>query len=111
MIDCNPEDVLIQMAESEHGFCVPGEVIWNWWCPGCECLHWTRTKGSEPCWGWDGSTSKPTFTPSVLVRSGNASGPTVCHSFVTNGVIHYLDDCTHPLKGQNVPMILNKDWI
>ena len=27
-----------------------------------------------------------------------------CHSFVRNGSIEFLDDCTHALKGRTVPM-------
>jgi hypothetical protein len=26
----------------------------------------------------------------------------VCHSFITDGFIQFLDDCTHPLAGQTV---------
>jgi hypothetical protein len=26
----------------------------------------------------------------------------VCHSFVTDGRIQFLNDCTHPLAGQTV---------
>lgn len=29
---------------------------------------------------------------------------TVCHSFVTDGNIQFLDDCTHELKGKTVPL-------
>ena len=28
----------------------------------------------------------------------------VCHSFVTDGRIRFLGDCTHALKGQTVPI-------
>ena len=31
----------------------------------------------------------------------------VCHSFVTNGRIQYLGDCTHKLAGQTVDL---PDW-
>ena len=33
--------------------------------------------------------------------------PKVCHTFVTDGRIQYLGDCTHALAGQTVDMI---DW-
>lgn len=29
---------------------------------------------------------------------------TVCHSFITDGQIQFLNDCTHPLAGQTVPL-------
>lgn len=28
----------------------------------------------------------------------------VCHSFIKDGQIQYLDDCTHRLKNQTVPL-------
>jgi hypothetical protein len=28
-----------------------------------------------------------------------------CHVFITDGVIHFLSDCTHSLAGQQVPMV------
>lgn len=30
--------------------------------------------------------------------------PQVCHSYVTNGRIQYLGDCTHELAGQTVDL-------
>ena len=33
--------------------------------------------------------------------------PFVCHSFVVNGQIQFLPDCTHALAGQTVPI---PDW-
>jgi hypothetical protein len=28
----------------------------------------------------------------------------VCHSFITDGQIQFLGDCTHPMAGQTVPI-------
>lgn len=93
------------------------------WCPGCDCMHAvTVGDGPHPRWGYNGNPEKPTFTPSILVRSqewtppvtpenqseyGRAPWPqtlaeTVCHSFVTDGRIQFLGDCTHKLAGQSV---------
>ena len=84
--------------------------------------------GPGPRWGWNGDVKRPTFTPSVLVRSGHyvpgyktggdcwcayyAEHPDeerdfecgVCHSFVIDGSIQFLGDCTHALAGQTVPL-------
>jgi hypothetical protein len=81
--------------------------------------------GPGPRWGYNGNPDKPTFTPSVLVRSGHHvpghdGGTcwcnwddrdefpdlkcTVCHSFVTDGRIQFLSDCTHALAGQTVDL-------
>jgi hypothetical protein len=61
-------------------------------------------------WGWNGSLDKPTFTPSILVKA-NYTSPNrlddICHSFVTDGKIQFLGDCTHELAGQTVDL---PDW-
>lgn len=84
------------------------------WCPGCDGGHRiAHGEGSGPRWTWNGDVERPTFTPSVRVRyDGPDAGrdgapPTVCHSFVTDGRIQFLSDCTHALAGQTVDL---GDW-
>lgn len=77
------------------------------WCPGCEEAHSVYVHGTgHPVWTWNGNTEKPTFGPSILVRGGisdrNPGG--ICHSFVRDGQIQFLNDCTHPLAGKTVPI-------
>jgi hypothetical protein len=91
------------------------------WCPGCDGAHQIQVgEGPGPRWGFNGDQDRPTFTPSVLVRGTQPitddeharimSGeritprPMVCHSFVTEGHIQFLGDCTHGLAGQTVPL-------
>lgn len=98
------------------------------YCPGCRQSHVIRVEGKEkPCWGYNGNPDAPTFTPSILVRQGHYvpgwSGKGcyctwdkkeqgefadrrcgICHSFVTDGKIRFLEDCTHELAGQTVPL-------
>lgn len=76
-----------------------GELMYAFHCPGCECGHGIPVAGPR-AWGWNGSVDKPTFTPSILVNRGSAN-PTVpvCHSYVTDGKINFLADCTHKLRG------------
>ena len=83
----------------------------GFWCPGCNDAHFVRVDGSRaPNWGWNGSVDAPTFTPSILVTTpGDPDpewniAPTCCHSFVTDGRIQFLGDCTHALAGQTVPI-------
>lgn len=73
-----------------------------WHCPGCEETHrvWVDAGG----WSWDGSLDRPSISPSVLVRFTRCDVPQVCHSFVREGVVEFLGDCTHALAGQSVPM-------
>lgn len=96
-------------------------------CPACGNGHefYTNREG-RPKWTFDGNVEKPTFSPSMLVRSqkypsGNVwptdeehkrmmtgeqlpMTPTVCHSFVSEGKIQFLSDCTHAMAGQTVEL-------
>ena len=98
-------------------------------CPGCGYMH-TLCVGRTSIvrWSWNGNLVRPTFSPSILVSSGhyakhwqkgepcrctyNAEHPeeepdfkcVICHSFITDGKIKFLTDCTHSLAGQEVPL-------
>lgn len=94
---------------------------WAFWCAGCEEYH-----GVTDGWAFNGNPDKPTFSPSILVtgtrmttlgeqqwQEGSRTGewpskldsePLVCHSFITDGKIEYLNDCTHKLKGQTIDL-------
>lgn len=100
----------------------------SFWCPGCNTSHHIHHgRGLGPRWGWNGDVNKPTFTPSILVRMGhyayseprdtcwctyNQAHPEklspftcqICHSFVIDGRIQFLGDCTHALAGQTVDL-------
>lgn len=105
-----------------------GDGLLAFWCPGCVDVHAITTEGGgHPCWSYNGDPDAPTFQPSILVRglklnrneagewtgegvdswARDAAGntiPLVCHSFVTDGQIQFLNDCTHALTGQTVPI-------
>ncbi|WP_242137392.1 DUF6527 family protein [Sphingomonas sp. TREG-RG-20F-R18-01] len=88
------------------------------WCPGCQSPHGITVGASHHPgihWGYNGNAAAPTFTPSILVTyngpdagqlddEGDRAPPAVCHSFVTDGRIQFLDDCTHALAGQTVDL-------
>lgn len=89
-------------------------------CPGCGYSHVVHIDGhgwAGPTWSFNGDGDRPTFTPSVLVTSGRAVDPSfvreegdppeVCHSFITDGRIQFLNDCDHALAGQTVDL---PDW-
>jgi hypothetical protein len=79
-------------------------------CPGCETRHAISTKR----WTFNGDGDKPTFSPSILVRTGTqvdpayirkaGDPPTRCHSFVRDGRIQFLSDCDHALAGKTVEL-------
>lgn len=97
-------------------------------CPGCHCGHgvWVHPhrNGKSGTWSFNGDMEKPTFNPSLLVSHDTWTPPVtlenmeeyrmrpwpqtkihhICHSFVREGMIQFLGDCTHELKGQTVPL-------
>lgn len=90
-------------------------------CLGCGEMHQVTS-----AWTWNESMEHPTITPSILVKTGHysdesrpcwcaynkekeeAGEPTspfkcsLCHSFISNGEIRYLDDCSHELAGKTI---------
>lgn len=74
-------------------------------CPGCKVDHCV-----DESWGFNGDLGKPTFTPSVLYREfGEGDKVTfTCHFYVKHGMIEYLSDCSHELKGKTVDMVDRK---
>ncbi len=93
---------------------LPGKILrlatgnhLTFWCPACDGPHMIAFgDGAGPRWTWNESAEKPTFSPSLLVRRqyGEAMAEQVCHSFVTDGQIQFLSDCTHAKAGMTVPL-------
>jgi hypothetical protein len=76
-------------------------------CPGCQSAHSIRTSGTvHPLWKVTGTKEdKPTVTPSIHCKSESRKGTQyICHSFVREGKIQFLNDCTHELAGQTVEL-------
>lgn len=92
-------------------------------CEGCGCGHgvWTvKRNPNGPVWGFNNNMDAPTFTPSIKVTGTQPitddeharimrgekiePRPLCCHLYVKNGMIEYLGDCTHALRGKTVPM-------
>ena len=72
---------------------------WLYFCPACEAPHQLDKR-----WTFNGDMDKPTFRNSVLVHPVPAAGIPKCHSYITDGVIAYLADCTHAMAGKSVPI-------
>lgn len=60
---------------------------------------------SKPNWNWNGDTERPTLTPSILTTLPLPNKTIVCHSYVTDGKIQFLGDCTHEFAGQTVDLL------
>lgn len=59
------------------------------------------TRSNTPNWTWNGDIDKPTLMPSVLSRVSYGDKTHVCHSWITDGVAHFLSDSTHSFSGQS----------
>lgn len=107
-----------------------GQRSLAYFCPGCKDYHVIPIEpGSKDSWSWNGDAEKPSFNHSVDVKTGhfmkehkpgsscwctyNKEHPEDaedgfecihCHSYVTDGMIRFLTDCTHSLVGQTVPL-------
>ena len=89
-----------------------GEVMWWFHCPGCDELH----AYSVPRWTRTGTDDKPTFKPSLLVRSTQMSEGVApfefrCHLWLKDGQLQFLGDCTHELAGTTVPIPEPPPWL
>ena len=52
------------------------------------------------CWSWNGDTEKPTLKPSISTTDGTHK----CHTFVNDGMVKFLADCTHEFAGKTLPL-------
>lgn len=108
----------VHRVENMYG---EGRGGWMFHCPACNCSH-----GPADTWTFNGNVEKPTFRPSILVKwfkyddldkiigpdgkiivgeNGKVAGKDmICHSFVTDGKIEYLNDSTHALAGQTIDL-------
>lgn len=83
-------------------------------CPACDTIHELDEK-----WQFNQDCEKPTFYPSIKVswKQWDSDFKThvqkICHSYVTDGKIRYLSDCTHSKAGQTVelPELKEKDLL
>lgn len=94
----------------------------QFFCPGCLEVHTVQI--SNGGWWFNGDIEKPELNPSVLITSGHyISGQpqppdcvicndpkwpwpcSLCHLFVKDGEIQFLNDCSHGLAGKTVPML------
>jgi hypothetical protein len=100
-------------------------------CPGCNDKHYLNInpnkhldipEGRRPCWTFNRDMNNPTFSPSLLVRTRIYVNPdykkqiseedwdhfertsVICHSFIKEGTIQYLSDCTHSLKNTTIEL-------
>ena len=85
-------------------------------CPGCKqdhtvyVRHNPAIKHEHYVWSFNGNLERPTFCPSLLVEweewdeEKKATTQGVCHSFICNGIIEFLNDCTPGLRNKFVEL-------
>lgn len=102
-------------------------------CPGCNDLHAVNVGDSG--WCYNDNPAAPTLSPSVLSRAGHYARSDErpgncycdvkeripdwdddhtchrCHSYVRDGMIQFLDDCSHDKAGQTLPLPPVPDWV
>lgn len=98
-----------------------GDDMYFFMCPGCNDAHHIATSNKvwkdRYVWQFNGDIDKPTFRPSIVMKTGTYVDPNIkgdpqwlkehshlCHSFVTDGKIQFLSDCSHKLAGQTVDL-------
>ncbi len=83
-------------------------TTYTFYCPGCDCAH-----NVNSTWKFNEDLDNPTFKPSIFVnKPGDFHTDTmpICHSFIKDGKIKYLKDCSHELAGQTVELPLTDEW-
>lgn len=73
------------------------------------------TRAGTGNWTWNGDVEKPTLKPSIkrttmigantCYDDGGPSRECICHTWINDGMATFLDDTTHELRGQTVPLI------
>lgn len=63
------------------------------------------TRRGTPNWTWNGDVDKPTVKPSVLTRGEDNRGQHVCHSWINDGKVQFLGDCSHEHAGKTMDLL------
>ena len=97
----------------ESRFYSGGEVAsLSAFCPACDFEHSFSVDlvghghHGDRLWTFNGDYQRPTFHPSMFSNRDHWAyehHPS-CHSWLTDGHWHYLNDCSHALAGQVVPV-------
>jgi hypothetical protein len=72
-----------------------------YFCPGCGYEHAFSLKSESGNHEFNMNLDKPTVSPSLLQ---NFVPGKLCHSYIIEGKIKYLNDCQHSLAGQTVEL-------
>ena len=75
-------------------------------CPACD-----EILALDERWTWNGQQESATISPSVVTKGVVDGKPVVCHFNVTEGVVHFHEDCTHEFRGKTLklPEVFSED--
>jgi hypothetical protein len=94
---------------------IEGKGRFTFFCSGCNHYHTYFTKEAglpnKATWQFDNNIERPTFTPSLLNTTefnDKKTAKKICHLFVTDGMVQYLNDCTHKFAGQTIELPIHR---
>lgn len=78
-----------------------GRVVGGYahWCRACRTMH----RLAAP-YVFDGDSNRPTFKPDIRIERASGVQREVCHYIINRGLIQFLDDCTHEMRGRLIPL-------
>jgi hypothetical protein len=72
-----------------------------WFCPGCNEEHAFAIKEEGGNHQFNMDLENPTVSPSLVADFVEGRK---CHTYIKEGIIEFLDDCWHELKGSKVEL-------
>jgi hypothetical protein len=91
----------IKINENYHNGTKYHHTQYLYWCPGCGYEHAFALKSEGGHHDFNMDLNNPTVSPSLLQDFVPAQR---CHSYIKNGMIQFLNDCHHPLRGQTIEL-------
>lgn len=102
MAKCVPMRIVHEDGNTSYRPCQPHEATHiSFRTPGCFYFRMIPVGENEkPSWKWNKNVNKPTLSPSLLAQAGKDR----CHSYIKDGEIQFLMDCSHEFAGQTLPL-------
>lgn len=101
----------LKIVNGEHTQCTPQEAEFvKLIIPGPSGvlilpITLSGKREGTPNWSWNEDVDYPTLKPSVRTLIDRYFTPIICHSFITEGKVRFLSDCTHSLVNQTIDLI------
>jgi hypothetical protein len=72
------------------------------YCVPCKHCHQYQV----PRWTFNGNIEAPSFSPSMreFYRAKDGGEKTLCHYFLTDGIMKYCGDSPHDMAGKEMPL-------